>query len=124
VIDCGWEAIRYGSPTTSPGRIMRNLVYFSDKRKHYFVSASRVKDYPGDYNLYYSAGDPGAGREFLEQLRKNGTDTHSVSADPLFVDFANRDSRLGPESPMFRLGFRQIDMDEIGLRDDFPERYR
>lgn len=124
-VDDGYKrAIRYGSHGTSPGRIMRNIVYFSDKRKHYFVSESNAKGYSGDYNLYYSAGDPCAGQEFLEQLRENGVDTHSVSADPLFMGFANRDFRLKPESAVFKSGFRQIDMGGIGLRDDFPERYR
>lgn len=43
-------------------------------------------------------------------------DTNSVVADPLFVDAANGDFRLKPESPAFKLGFQPIDVKIIGLR--------
>lgn len=109
-----------------PGRILRNVLYFSDKRGNFFAtdSESQRKDYPGDFNLYYSRGAPDSGTALIDRLQKNGTDTHSVSSDPLFVDFERRDFRLRPESPMFIMGFRQIEMDKIGLTDDFPDRYR
>ena len=37
-------------------------------------------------------------------------------ADPLFVDPANADYRLKPDSPAFQLGFQAIDFDRIGPR--------
>ena len=43
-------------------------------------------------------------------------DIHSIVADPLFVDAANGDFRLKPESPAFKLGFQPIDVKIIGLR--------
>ena len=44
-----------------------------------------------------------------------GFDSHSIVADPLFVDFENGDYRLKSDSPAFKLGFKQIDVSRIGL---------
>jgi hypothetical protein len=109
-----------------PGRILRNVMYFSDERSNFFAtgSESQRRDYPGDYNLYFSKGAPDSGKVLIQRLQQNETDKHSISTDPLFVDFQNKDFRLRPESPMFRMGFKQIEMDKIGLTEDFPERYR
>ncbi|MFC1451725.1 right-handed parallel beta-helix repeat-containing protein [Verrucomicrobiota bacterium] len=79
-----------------------------------------------DWNLFYEADgdDPlivkdarfsgwsGVGGD------EDGYDVHSVVADPLFLDAANGDYRLRPESPAFKLGFREIDLDRIGVRRD------
>jgi parallel beta-helix repeat protein len=107
-----------------PGRIQKNVLYFSDQRSTFFATRRKVQPYPGDYNLYYSKANPDAGTQFLQQLQPKGTDAHSISADPLFVDLKNADFRLKPDSPMLKLGFKQIDTAKIGLRDDFPNRYR
>ncbi len=104
-----------------PGRIQRNVLYFSDQRSQFFATRREVEPYPGDYNLYYSKGNLDAGRELLQQLQQKGTDRHSISADPMFVDLKNENFRLKDGSPMFELGFKQIDMSKIGLTDDFPE---
>jgi len=47
--------------------------------------------------------------------RSQGYDTHSIIADPLFVDVQNDDFRLKPESPAFKLGFKPIPQERIGL---------
>jgi parallel beta-helix repeat protein len=109
-----------------PGRIQRNVLYFSDARSNFFStrSQSQRKGYPGDYNLYFSKGAPDSGRALIKRLQQNGTDMHSVSTDPLFVDFQNKDFRLKSDSHMFKLGFKQIETDKIGLTNDFPEKYR
>ena len=57
--------------------------------------------------------------------KATGKDEHSVFADPLFVDPANHDYRLRPESPALGLGFKQIPLDKIGpyrdaLRASWP----
>jgi len=104
-----------------PGRIQRNVLYFSDERSQFFATRREVKPYPGDYNLYYSKGNLDAGRELLQQLQQKGSDRHSISADPMFVNLKNENFRLKNESPMFELGFKQIDMSKIGLTNDFPE---
>jgi parallel beta-helix repeat protein len=48
-----------------------------------------------------------------------GMDTHSVVADPKFVDPAHDDYRLKPDSPALSLGFQPIAVDQIGpYRDE------
>lgn len=40
-----------------------------------------------------------------------------VEGDPMFVDAAKGDYRLKPESPAFKIGFKQLPLDKIGLFD-------
>jgi hypothetical protein len=63
----------------------------------------------------------------LEQYLWNGiANLNTVYADPLFVDPQAGDFRLRPESPALKatFGFEPIDMTEIGLTADFPEKFR
>ena len=43
-----------------------------------------------------------------------GADKNSVVADPLFVNAAKDDYRLQPNSPAFKLGFKEIPVEKIG----------
>jgi hypothetical protein len=52
----------------------------------------------------------------LHEWKAKGLDVHSFIADPLFVDPENNDYRLRPESPAFQLGFRPIDLTDVGPR--------
>lgn len=45
-----------------------------------------------------------------------GCDADSVVADPLFLDPANGDYRVQPDSPALKLGFRNFPMDQFGVR--------
>jgi hypothetical protein len=47
-----------------------------------------------------------------------GFDTHSLVADPLFVDPDKDDYRLQPDSPAFKLGFQPIPVEKIGPYPD------
>ncbi len=73
-----------------------------------------------DYNDYYNPNLPvhslRFGDETLAQWRARGEDVHSVYADPMFVNASNFDFRLKPESPAFKLGFKQIDISTVGPR--------
>jgi len=60
----------------------------------------------------------------LKEWQKLGFDKHSVFADPMFIDPENNDYRVKPESPALKLGFKNFEMGEWGLREDFPERWR
>jgi hypothetical protein len=60
----------------------------------------------------------------LEEWRKLGFDRNSVFADPMFVDPINKDYRVKPESPALKLGFKNFEMGNWGLTDEFPARWR
>jgi parallel beta-helix repeat protein len=48
-----------------------------------------------------------------------GNDTHSVVADPKFIDPSKDDYRLRPDSPAWKLGFQAIPVEQIGpYRDE------
>jgi len=71
-----------------------------------------------DYNLHWqSRGEPIRFMRYtFDEWKAKGLGVHSVIADPLFVDPAKRDFRLRPESPAFKLGFRPIDLSDVGPR--------
>ena len=52
----------------------------------------------------------------MDEWRKMGYDTHSIYADPKFTDVKNFNFILEPDSPVFSLGFRQIDISDVGPR--------
>jgi len=71
-----------------------------------------------DNNCYWNA----AGKEVdfvgmsLDQWRQElGRDTHSIIADPLFVDPENQDFHLKPNSPAFEIGFEEFDYTRAGV---------
>src|SRR6266545_3253779 len=55
----------------------------------------------------------------LQQWRKRGHDLHSIIADPLFVAPEQSNFRLQANSPALKLGFRPIDLSEVGVRKKF-----
>ncbi len=74
-----------------------------------------------DWNIYYNPGMKLEqvqfnGRSF-EAWQEAGKDRHSLYSDPLFVDPDNYDFRLKDESPVFKLGFKPIDMSTVGPRN-------
>lgn len=118
---------------TAGSRVQRNILYHSGKEPiFYYVHSwsaegrkfTRPKDTEADYNLFYCVGEPNAGSEFIDKMRADGIEEHSISADPLFIDLENGDFRLKPNSPALKLGIKQIDVTKIGLTEDFPKRFR
>jgi hypothetical protein len=63
-----------------------------------------------------SLGTANAHEVSLEEWQKAGTDTHSVVADPGFKDLENHDFTLSADSPALKLGFRPIDISDVGPR--------
>jgi hypothetical protein len=60
----------------------------------------------------------------LEEWHKLGFDQNSVFGDPLFVNPAENDYRVRPESPALRLGFKNFEMGLWGITKDFPQALR
>jgi hypothetical protein len=75
-------------------------------------------------NLRSEAGKRNAKSYNLEQWQALGFDQHSVFADPLFLDPANRDFRVRPESPALQVGFKNFAMGKWGLTEKFPQKWR
>lgn len=101
-------------------RLTHNIVYFDSGQL--LGSSWRNDRFVLDHNLYFDrrAGTDDAALQIAggtwSQWRARGHDTHSVIADPLFVDPDRDDFRLRPESPAFALGFRPIDLRRVGPR--------
>ena len=78
-----------------------------------------------DNNVYWSTGKGASAAEIrlagatLQEWRGRGHDLHSTIADPLFVAPEKYDFRLLPDSPALRLGFKPIDLSEVGVRKTF-----
>ena len=98
-----------------------NLVYFDSGN---LLGSNWSNDnYKMDRNIYFDAR-PGATAESmkfsgatLEQWRQRNHDQNSLIADPLFVAPAQSDFRLRPESPALKLGFKPIDLSQVGVRE-------
>lgn len=117
-----YQLTRYGDAPEGPpppnGEVFtRNLVVWREgpliKERDWWSFATLW-----DYNLYWqSRGEPIRFMRYtFDEWKAKGLDVHSVIADPLFVDPEKNDFRLRPESPAFKLGFRPIDLSDVGPR--------
>ena len=68
-----------------------------------------------DNNLYFDAGNDPDNTKKLEEVRANGLDLNTMVADPLFEGFDDAGFRLKGNSPAFKLGIKQIDIENMGL---------
>ncbi len=98
--------------------IARNI--FVSEKPYQFIRANPefVKEF--DYNLFYcdevaptitGVGDPMT----LEEWKEKGFDTHSLFADPLFIDPSNGNYQVKPDSPAIKLGFKNFPMNRFGV---------
>ena len=139
-----WQGMRYMdiAPEQAPlpdhtimahNFFRRNIVYYnSPKAPLYRMGNVNFDANQFDYNCVFNACGPVTvglkGADAADQWgewQKLGRDTHSVIADPLFVNPAKDDYRLKAGSPALKLGFRQIPTREIGpqkspLRASWP----
>ncbi len=75
-------------------------------------------NYKIDYNVYYKVGDGEfdfVGMTF-EQWQAKGRDVHSIIADPGFADPDNDDFTLKRDSVAFELGFKPVNLSDVGPR--------
>jgi len=115
-------------------RFVRNIMYYSGADA--MLYRHRNLDFAtseSDYNLIWHFNQPlltdSRGtiqpEKQWDAWKKHGFEKHSIIADPLFVDAKNDDYRLKPDSPAFKLGFKQIPVEKIGpykspLRASWP----
>ncbi|HEY0073526.1 MAG TPA: right-handed parallel beta-helix repeat-containing protein [Abditibacteriaceae bacterium] len=94
--------------------INRNIIVYDDAPL--LGSNWSGENFKLDSNLYWRLGKPVTfpGGLTLEQWQAKGQDKNSLIADPLFVNMAKDDFRLQPNSPAFKLGFKAIDLSQVG----------
>lgn len=93
-----------------------SLVYYQ-RRTSGAGGDPKLTDCKVDKNIYYCTADKNWGKAQLEDRQSRGIELKSQVSDPLFVDVTNDNFRLNKNSPALRLGFKQIDMEEMGLRN-------
>lgn len=98
----------------------RNLVVFNSGEL--FHGSWEDKNVKLDHNLYWHTdGKPidFQGKTFKE-WQAAGKDQGSIIANPQFIDPANDNYHLAPDSPAFKIGFKPFDYEQAGLYGD-PE---
>ena len=100
------------------GLWFRNIFYWTGPDARLFATGPLDESVIHiDNNLYYTGGNDVLLRngDSFAKWQERGFDTHSLIADPVFVDPSTGDYSLKPESPAPKLGFEPIDTSEIGL---------
>jgi hypothetical protein len=104
-------------------RIQRNI-FLTDRKGdrivyqglNYYNNTATLADCITDNNLYWNTADPNWGGRHIARERKAGSETGSLSRDPLFADARADDFRLKPGSPLRNQGFEPLDAVIIGSR--------
>jgi len=119
ILACGTQKqlIGYSGEYPHQFTFRHNLVYYTQGELGSSFTRSQSRF---DYNLYCRSGDGPVmfGDKTFAQWQTTGQDSHSVVADPLFVDPAHGDFRLRPGSPAAKIGFEQWDFSTVGPRCD------
>jgi len=81
-----------------------------------------------DYNDWHNASDPsmcvrygGEWKSVSDYQSQNVRGLHSISQNPEFADFANRDFHLLPDSPCKGTGENAVDMGAYGAGESIPD---
>ncbi len=115
----------------SGNRFVRNIVSYGNPEARLFAVGGWTERMmaESDYNLFHAHGHvpvirtlPGCKpADSFSKWKSFGYEKHSLLADPQFVDAANGDYRLRDDSPAWKLGFKRIPVEKIGLHAD-PDR--
>ena len=120
------EMIRVSRTEDHMSIIFENNIIYTKGSPVYGLSEAHIKDgrVAAENNIVYSEAeaDPvfhkgwGADKLRLGDMQQYGMEKGTVIADPLFADTANYDFTLRPESPALKMGFRPIDISDVGPR--------
>ena len=108
---------------------MRNIVYESGNKLYTFYNWEEGRVARCDDNLYYSAGSNGTyfidgadgAPDYASWQSVMGFDTRSLTGvDPLLTEPAGGDYRPRYDSPAYAVGFRDFNLQDIGLTADYP----
>ena len=110
----------------NPGLILKHNILIA-KDNDYIFGGAKVDVPPctmeSDYNLYWDySKTPIMGnlfkteKSFEDWQTENELDRNSIVADPEFCDYENKDFTLKKNSPAYKIGFRDIDMSDVGIR--------
>jgi len=96
----------------------RNVVVFDEPDARLFAMGQELEKAMKvcDFNLIWCSAAPIESFAGWEQWKKLGFDEHGISADPQFLHPEAHDGLLKPESPMWKLGFKAIDLSTVGVR--------
>ncbi len=106
--------------------IQRNVLFVKDPRLRPFYLKNLIgtldphfSETQTDFNLYWHVSNPTWADQHLEASRAEGTEKHSLVADPLFRNPEQGDFRFKSGSPAARLGIQPLDLRKVGLRKQF-----
>lgn len=104
----------------------RNIIYYTDPGTALFrISGARSMPAQSDYNILFCPGEcvcRGSvikglqGIDTWQRWQQSEFDIHSVVEDPQFTDVENGDYSLKPDSCALKLGFKAIDISQVGIR--------
>ena len=123
-IDGRLDQINYQNPHDRQHeniKLLKNIIYYTKPSALFALSHERSVPVESDYNIFFcTAGEITIrglqGINSFKDWQAKGFDKNSIIADPMFVDPANDNYSLKPESPAFKLGFKPINMSRVGRR--------
>ncbi|MHB1454202.1 MAG: right-handed parallel beta-helix repeat-containing protein [Saccharofermentanales bacterium] len=109
------------------GSVVQNNILYATKQSQeaYFMDRTygdgEIPVFAGtftDRNIFFNENVLGWGKAIIEKSASQNTDQQSMEADPGFYDIANKDFRMHYDSPAFKLGFKTINVADIGLVEE------
>ena len=103
-----------------PGnKFTKNIIYSTKTTDKLFAvneESKRNNVEWSNHNLFYTTHPENKNWNINWWQKTYGFDQNSLTANPLFADYAHDNFNLLPESPAFGLGFVQIDMSGVGVK--------